>query len=346
VKTAQGKVFTADNTSHDIRGTGESQIQQLNLKNVQHVPSFKQNLGSGTQLLKDGYDILITKNKFEILQENKKVAEGILDKNTDLVLFESPGLEPSTGLAFATTGGDWKVLHDNWGHVSPQVIAKILRQTPPKTFYCQPCTESKTNRNVIPKNSNTIVSILEAVEIDLQFVNQPSRDGTTINMKAIDVNSGFLLMEPLQTKSAKNTANFLRHYIPLLQNQSGNRIKNVRTDEGTKFMGEFQQLLNQYGIIHQAGHAYNHHIPGKVERSHQTIQKRGLAMLAASNLPQIFYMDAFKMAVYIFNRTIHGNQEQKFSSNGPHCGVFSWLRLNTPLKASSMNQKRTGSLKT
>jgi hypothetical protein len=146
--------------------------------------------------------------------------------------------------------------------------------------------------------------------MDLQFINQKARDGTTINRKCIDMNSGFLIMESLKSKSPQETANFLQHSMPLLEKQSGFTIKNIRTDDGLKFKGKFEALLNEKGIIHQVGNAYDHHTTGKVERSHQTIQKRATIMLTASKLPTIFYLEAMKMAVYIFNRTIHNNNDK------------------------------------
>ena len=85
------------------------------------------------------------------------------------------------------------------------------------------------------------------------------------------------------------------------------RVKNIRTDQGTEYKGEFLQYLENNGIVKQTGTAYEHTHPGQMERIHQTIMTMGRAMLKNSKLPQKYYTEAQLTAVYLYNLQVHGN---------------------------------------
>ena len=82
-----------------------------------------------------------------------------------------------------------------------------------------------------------------------------------------------------------------------MENITGKNIKNIRTDQGTEYKGEFLEYLTQNGIIKQTGIAYEHTHPGQAERVHQTIMTMGRAMLKESKLPAKFYNEAQLTAV-------------------------------------------------
>ena len=87
-------------------------------------------------------------------------------------------------------------------------------------------------------------------------------------------------------------------------------VKNIRTDQGTEYKGEFLKYLENNGIVKQTGTAYEHTHPGQMERIHQTIMTMGRAMLKNSKLPHKYYTDAQLTAVYLYNRQVHGNDSK------------------------------------
>jgi len=64
--------------------------------------------------------------------------------------------------------------------------------------------------------------------------------------------------------------------------------------------GEYHSLNT--GINHRITCPYTHQQAGAIERRHRQIVEVGLALLAHSNLPQMFWEDAFLTAVFIINR--------------------------------------------
>jgi hypothetical protein len=91
-----------------------------------------------------------------------------------------------------------------------------------------------------------------------------------------------------------------------MERRTGKKIKIVRTDGGTEFLGEFQAYLKSVGISQQYYPPHRHSHPGKAERANQTILQNERAMLIASKLPADFYVDAQLMSAYIYNRVVYG----------------------------------------
>jgi hypothetical protein len=95
-----------------------------------------------------------------------------------------------------------------------------------------------------------------------------------------------------------------------LENVSGKKILNIRTDQGTEYKGQFLEFIETHGIAKQTSTAYEHNHPGQMERIHQTIMTMGRAMLKESKLPAKFYSEAQLTAVYLYNRLTHGGDSK------------------------------------
>jgi hypothetical protein len=281
VKTT-GKVKTAGGNTHDITGIGSIQVQKLHLKPVYHVPDFTHNLVSGPQLMKSGYDINLKAKdlSFTVTKDSECVANGKLQLNNDLLVLSDDSKPPSKNIARLSQKLSNKnmlklytKLHYDFGHNSNHTIYKTLKleTPPPPNVDCNICNTTKLNHNSTTTPSKTKYQLLDTLEIDLQITNVQNRDGLSINIKAVDLGSGFLLMKALKSIGADETNAFIKKYIPLLERHANSKIKNIRTDNGTEFAGEFKKTLNNLGIIHQIGVGYEHHFPPRVERSNQTI---------------------------------------------------------------------------
>jgi hypothetical protein len=206
---------------------------------------------------------------------------------------------PTQALKLSTDNKELMALHETFGHYNIRAICEALNIKLPDSFKCHHCLESKTNRNSTKSHNSTEHDVLDVVEMDLQFINIVGLDGTTVNIKAVDVATGFVVMQTLPDKSASSTFAFLSKYKRRIEKHTGRNIKNIRTDDGTEFKREFQEQLISEGITHQIGHPYDHHYPPHVKRAHQTITKIAMTMLNPSNLPEYYYTEAMKTAVYI-----------------------------------------------
>jgi hypothetical protein len=84
-------VSTASGNKADIIGTGNATVGGITLTDVQHVPEFTHDLVSGTCLVKNGYDQLLTKNgDLFVSRDGKTLATGSIDRKSNLVRFHIP----------------------------------------------------------------------------------------------------------------------------------------------------------------------------------------------------------------------------------------------------------------
>ncbi|CAN1749024.1 Retrovirus-related Pol polyprotein from transposon TNT 1-94 [Linum perenne] len=94
-----------------------------------------------------------------------------------------------------------------------------------------------------------------------------------------------------------------QQFHQMVKTQFQSQVMNLQTDWG----GEFRNVstfLQTQGIHHRVSCPYTQEQNGAVERRNRIIVEKGLALLAQSNLPQLFWEHAFKTATYLHNRTI------------------------------------------
>lgn len=96
----------------------------------------------------------------------------------------------------------------------------------------------------------------------------------------------------------------------MYKTQTGNRVKSLRTDNGTEFVNlDMEKLLSKLGIIHETTIPYTPEENGSVERDNRTLVEIARTMLHASPLP----VTMLNMAMYLHNRI--PNRKEKTS---PH----------------------------
>jgi hypothetical protein len=209
----------------------------------------------------------------------------------------------------------YDAIHRRLGHIGDRILrrtvaaSKDLVLTSKKTRgLCEDCLLGKISRPAIRDSSRSDLDLLEVIETDTQGP-FPLRafDGSNSNVKFIDAKSGYCKMETIPNMEAKSILNAFKRFQSRLERRTGSLIKNVRCDQGTEYMGEFLEFLENNGIVKQKGIAYSHQHPGKCERLHQTIMRLARAMLIDSKLPTMFYAEAQLTATYLYNRMIHGN---------------------------------------
>ena len=84
----------------------------------------------GPDLMKKGYDLFFTKNRFKELKESKVVATGTLDKTNNLPKFnENDMLSKSATLnpTALKTNIDFMALHETFGHYNIKTICETLK---------------------------------------------------------------------------------------------------------------------------------------------------------------------------------------------------------------------------
>ena len=88
----------------------------------------------------------------------------------------------------------------------------------------------------------------------------------------------------------------------MVENQTGQKLKCLRTDNGGEFKSdEFVKFCRERGIRREYTAPYSTEQNGIAERMNQTIQDRVVSMLQHSGLSDGFWAEALLMAVHIIN---------------------------------------------
>lgn len=101
-----------------------------------------------------------------------------------------------------------------------------------------------------------------------------------------------------------SVSHILQEFIILIQNQFKTTIKNIRTDNGTKFFNaSVTSFLKNLGIIHQISCAYTPQQNGLAERKHRHLLNCARALRFHVGLPIQYWGDCILTATYMINRT-------------------------------------------
>lgn len=88
----------------------------------------------------------------------------------------------------------------------------------------------------------------------------------------------------------------------LVENQTGRKIKIIRTDNGLEFLNEnFNKMCQQARIQRHLTVPYTSQQNGLAERFNRTILERVRCMLANSELPKFFWGEAVNTTAYLIN---------------------------------------------
>ena len=94
-----------------------------------------------------------------------------------------------------------------------------------------------------------------------------------------------------------------KKFKALAENQSGKRIKVLRSDRGKEYTSrEFERFCEDEGIERQLTVAYSPQQNGVSERKNRIVMEMARSMLKEKGLPNTFWAEAVYTAVYILNR--------------------------------------------
>ncbi|CAI7844017.1 unnamed protein product [Closterium sp. NIES-54] len=97
----------------------------------------------------------------------------------------------------------------------------------------------------------------------------------------------------------------IEEWLPMVERESGKRVKLIRSDRGGEFLGaDFRSWLKRHGINQQLTTAYTPQSNGVAERANRTIIEGGRTILVDSGLPLRFWPLAISHATVIKNRVL------------------------------------------
>jgi transposase InsO family protein len=84
----------------------------------------------------------------------------------------------------------------------------------------------------------------------------------------------------LSNKEAENVANLIDTHVRTIRTQTGNKVKTLRTHNGTEFVNTLvEEVLKKKGIVHETTIPYTPEENGALGRDNRTIVQKARTML-------------------------------------------------------------------
>ena len=103
-------------------------------------------------------------------------------------------------------------------------------------------------------------------------------------------------------KHKDNVLEVFKKFLHLVENQSGQKLKCLRTENGGKYISKaFQDICDAKGIIQELTVPYNPSQNGVAKWMNRTIQEKARSMLSNADLTPGFWAKAMAAAVHLIN---------------------------------------------
>ncbi len=200
--------------------------------------------------------------------------------------------------------------HQRLGHLNMASLKKLesmvngmnLNEVP-LHHVCEACIEGKHQKISFPKDEARRASkLLELVHSDVCGpMKTTSRGGARYFVTFINNFSRKTHVYLLKAKG--EVFDKLKAYKALVENQTGMKIKTLRSDKGGEFVSKkFDDFLHECGIERQTSAPYTPQQNRVAERANRTIMECARSMIRAQGLDLEFWAEAVNTAIYIKNR--------------------------------------------
>jgi hypothetical protein len=342
------KVYLGDDYPLDAIGKGSIHVK-LDVggktrdgifQNVLHVPDLAGNLLSVSKMVSQGLRVGFDDSGCTI--RNGKgcvIARAVMERNL-YRLTATIEQERDTAQVAKVAENSADLWHQRLGHLhmdgvkslgSKNLVTGLNIGDGSKTEFCKGCVHGKQQRTPFPKDGGTRASeLLELVHTDLCGpMKQTSFGGAKYFITFIDDKSRKTFVYFLKTKD-EALARF-KEFKALAENQTGKRIKTLRSDNGGEFISKtFNQYLISCGIQRQTTAPYSPEQNGVAERANRTIVEHARSMIHAKDLGYEYWGEAVATATYLKNRSPtravpSSTPEEAWTGNKPsvaHLRVF------------------------
>uniref|UniRef100_A0A2N9FN54 Integrase catalytic domain-containing protein n=1 Tax=Fagus sylvatica TaxID=28930 RepID=A0A2N9FN54_FAGSY len=204
---------------------------------------------------------------------------------------------------------DTLLWHMRLGHMSERGMRELHKRNlltgikSCKLDFCKYCIVGKQCKVRFKTATHKTKGILDYVHSDIWGpVRTPSKGGAQYFMSFIDDYSRKAWVYFLKNKS-EAFAKF-KIWKAEVENQTGRKIKCLRTDNGTEYRdGDFLKFCEEHGIKRHFTVRKTPQQNGVAERLNKTITETARCLRLNTELPKIFWAEAVDMACYIINRS-------------------------------------------
>ena len=322
------EIYLGDNSTVKVMGQGDIKLttkckngnKNLRLSNVLHIPALDKNLISIQRLAEKGVRILFDTNSCDLITGNDDVIG--TGKKSNKLYYLNTESKLGDELHVAAEGSECSdkhkgnIWHKRLSHLNNEAVkymwknnmAADIEKINPKyeSKVCESCAYGKITRTPSPKNEPKRASKkLELVHSDICGpMSESSHGGQRYFITFIDDFSRMTHIYFLKQKSECLGA--FQLFVSYAENLTDERIKTIRSDNGTEYMSKaFQDYIQKKGIRHQTTAPHSPQQNGVAERVNRTIVECARTMLIHANLPKFFWAEAVNTAIYTKNRSPH-----------------------------------------
>ncbi|GLT45830.1 hypothetical protein SLA2020_196340 [Shorea laevis] len=310
-KSVRIKVKLGNGSIVQSEGKGNVAVQTKKgtkyIHDVLFIPSLSQNLLSVAQMLRKGYSVSFVNNACYIYDScGVELARIKMVENSFSITWNSPCLHA----VYVSKSDETSLWHKRYGHFNLRSLKflqtnELVRDLPEihvNDDVCSSCQFGKLHRQVFPINSAWRASQkLELVHTDVCGPMKTTSLGQ--NLYFILFIDDYTRMTWVYFMSSKAQVFFVfKKFKALVENQSGCKIKILRSDNGKEYTSkEFDSFCEDAGIAHQLTVPYTPQQNGVSERKNRTIMEMARCMLHEKKLPKNFWAEAVYTAVYLLN---------------------------------------------
>lgn len=306
-------ISMADDRKLNVVGCGTAHISvdgvEITVRDVLYVPGLKANLLSVEAIMSAGNRVIFDDGMMSVLSchNNELVMKAKASNGT----FKIDASHIKCMLVKNDELLDW---HRKLGHLSFGGL-DIMRKADIGIKFdgkkqmisgCVSCAEGKQSRAPFYKKSVAIKTkkILELIHMDVCGPMSKSLGGAKYFLVMVDDYSRKVFVTFLSEKSAVVDA--FSSFKALVENQTGHKIKRLRSDNGTEFVNaDMKKICSEAGIVHEKTVPYTPQQNGVSERMNRTLVERARCMLSDGDLEKELWAEAVHHAAYLINRSVN-----------------------------------------
>ncbi|WJX64387.1 hypothetical protein P8452_49170 [Trifolium repens] len=263
-------------------------------------------LGNDKACKVQGYSTRIERGVMRISHGALVIAKG--SKMNGLYILEGSTVISNACVTSVENADITKLWHLRLGHVSERGLVELAKQgllgkeKLNKLDFCDNCTLGKQHKVKFGVGVHKSSRPFEYVHSDLWGpASVSTHGGGSYFLSIIDDYSRRVWVHIIKNKS--DTFEKFKEWHTLIENQTGTKLKVLRTDNGLEFVSEqFNEFCRLKGIKRHRTVAYTPQQNGLAERMNRTLLERVRCMLLGAGLPKSFWGEAVNTAAYLINR--------------------------------------------
>ncbi|GJV15291.1 putative ribonuclease H-like domain-containing protein [Tanacetum coccineum] len=304
-----------------ISGKGTIRLGNLVFDDVAFVKELGHfNLFSISQICDKKLNVLFTEKEcfvvssdFKMPDENQVLLK--VPRQHNMYTFDMKNVDSSKGytcLLAKASSNEAKLWHRRLGHLNFKNLNKLVKDNlvrglPSKSFKndhtCVACQKGKQHKaSCKAKIDRYVTHPLHTLHMDLFGpTSVRSINHASYCLVITDDCSRFCWVFFLAKKD--ETSGILKTFIRQIENQLNQKVKIIRSDNGTEFKNRVMlEFCGEKGIKQEFSNARTPQQNGVAERMNRTLIEAARTMLADSHLPTTFWAEAVNTACYTFNR--------------------------------------------